>query len=50
MQEYQNVKTFLWNATFQSDQKFFLTKKAKNTLWWTYIVNDLIGEDIFGLF
>ena len=31
-------------------KKFFLTKKVKNTMPLTYVVNDLNNEEIFGKF
>ena len=28
----------------------FVIKKVKNTVWWTYVINDLNGEEITGTF
>ena len=37
--------------TCQIDLKnFFLIKKAKNTVPWTYVINDLNSEEIIGTF
>ena len=34
----------------QTGLKKFLIKKVKNTVPWTYIINDLNGEEIIGTF
>ena len=31
-------------------EEFFLIKKVKNTIPWTYIISDLKGEEIVGKF
>ena len=31
-------------------EEIFVIKKAKNTVPWTYVINDLIGEEIVGSF
>ena len=31
-------------------EEFFLVRKIKNTVSWTYVINDLNGEKIIGLF
>ena len=31
-------------------EEVFVIKKVKNTVPWTYVVNDLIGEEIIGTF
>ena len=31
-------------------KKFLLLKKVKNTVSWTYVINDLHGEEIIGTF
>ena len=31
-------------------EEVFLTKKVKNTVPWTYIINDINGEEIIGTF
>ena len=42
---------FLLNDTCQIGlKKFFLVKKVKNTVLWTYVINDLIGEEFIGTF
>ena len=51
MSEYQNRKIFLQNAAFQIClKKFFLIKKVKNTLPWTYLISNLNREEIDGAF
>ena len=44
--EYQNNKTFVpdWS------EEVFVIKKVKNTVLWTYVISDLVGEDIVGTF
>ena len=44
--EYQNNNTFVpdWS------EEVFVIKKVKNTVPWTYIISDLVGEDIVGTF
>ena len=38
-------------ATLQIDlKKYLLLKKLKNTIPWTYVINDLNGEEIIGTF
>ena len=42
VQEDQNIKTFLKKATNQIGVKTILwLKKVKNTVAWTYVINDL---------
>ena len=49
MSEYQNIKIFLHNVTFQIGLKKFLwLKKVKNTLLWTYVIIDIYGEETVG--
>ena len=49
--EYQNIKTFLQNITLQIGLKKFLwLKTPKNTVPWTYVVNNFNGEEIIGTF
>ena len=31
-------------------KKFFVIKKVKNTVPWTYVINDLSGEEIIEIF
>ena len=45
--EYQKIKIFLQNVTLQIGLKKFLwLKKVKNTVPWTYNINDLNVEKI----
>ena len=42
--EYQNIKTlFAIGCTPNWSQEVFVIKKVKNTVPWTYIINDLKG-------
>ena len=34
----------------KSNRKFFVIKKVKNIVLWTYEIDYLIGEEIFGTF
>ena len=50
-EEYWNIKRFLQNVTLQIGLKKFLwLKKVKNTVLWTYVINDLNGEEIVVIF
>ena len=31
-------------------EEIFIIKKIKNTVQWTYVLNDLTGEEIIGIF
>ena len=46
---FKNTKTFLLKDTLRIAQKKFLLL-AKNTVLWTYIINDWNGEEIIGTF
>ena len=49
--EYQNIKIFWQKVTLEiSLKKFLWLKKIKNTLPWTYVINDLNGAEIVGKF
>ena len=51
MLEFQNTKTFLLKNMLQIGQKkFLLLVKLKKTVPWTYVINDLNGEEITGTF
>ena len=42
---------FLEIVILQTNQKkCFMIKKVRNTVLWTYVVNDLYGEEFFGNF
>ena len=49
MREYQNTKIFLLNSPNWSEEVFFV-KKNRNTISWTYIINDLNGQEIIERF
>ena len=45
----QNIKTFLQMVTLKiGSTKFFLIKKVKNTVPWTYSIEDLNEENFIG--
>ena len=45
MLEHQNIRMFLQNETLQIElNKFFVIKKVKNTVPWTYVVNNINVE------
>ena len=49
--EFQNIKKFLAKGyTPNRTEKFFVISKIKNTVPWTYVINDLNGEEIIGTF
>ena len=51
MWKYQSIKTFLVKVMFQiGSKKFLLLKKVKNTVPWTYLIDDLNGDEIIGTF
>ena len=46
--KYKNI--FAKGYTPNWSQEIFLIKKIKNTVSWTYVINDLNGEEITGTF
>ena len=48
MSKYENV--FAKGYTPNQSEEVFVTKKVKNTVPWTYVINDLNGEEIVGTF
>ena len=51
MSEFLNTKIFLLKDTHQIDlKKFLLLVKLEDTVPWTYVINDLNGEEIIGIF
>ena len=51
MLDYQNRKIFLQNFyTPNLSQEVFAIKKVKNTVPWTYFINNFKGEEIAGVF
>ena len=48
MQEFQN--TFFKGYTPNWSEEVFVIKKVKNTVPWTYVINDLNDEEIIGTF
>ena len=51
MLEFQNIKTFLLKEyTSNWSEESFVLSKIKNTVPWTYVINDLNGEKITGSF
>ena len=47
--EYQNTKTGKGYTSSWSEDVFVI-KEVKNTVLWTYIINNLNGEEIIGTF
>ena len=43
-------KVFAKGYTPNWSEEFFVIKIVKNTVPWTYVINDLNGEEIFGTF
>ena len=51
MLEYQNYKNFFANSyTPNWSEEVFVIKKVKNTVPWTYVINDFNGKEIAGTF
>ena len=46
--KYKNIFAKGYNQNWS--EEVFVIKKVKNTLRWTYVINDLNGEEIFGTF
>ena len=46
--KYKNV--FAKGYTPNWSEEGFVSKKVKNTVPWTHVINDLIGKEIFGTF
>ena len=46
--KYKNI--FAKGYTPNWSEEVFVIKKVKNTVQWTYVINDLNGEEIFGTF
>ena len=43
-------KIFAKGYTLNWSEEVFVIKKTKNTVPWTYVINDLNGEEIIGTF
>ena len=50
MLECQNIKFLAKGCTPNWSEQVFEIKKVKNTVTWTYVINDLNGEEIVGTF
>ena len=37
-------------SKYKRSEEVFLIKKVKNTVLWTYVINDLNGEEVIGTF
>ena len=46
--KYKNI--LAKGCTPNCSEEVFVIKKVKNTLLWTQVISDLIGEEIFGIF
>ena len=49
MSKYKNIFAKGYTLNW-SEQVFVVIKKVKNTLLWTYVINNLNGEEIVGTF
>ena len=43
-------KIFAKRYISNQSEEAFVIKKVKNTVWWTYVINDLNGEEIIRTF
>ena len=50
MLEHQNTNIFAKGYAPNWSKEDFVIKKVKNTVPWTYVINDLNGEKIIGIF
>ena len=51
MQEFLNTKIFFAKGyILKCSEEVFVVGKIKNTVPWTYVINDLNGEEIIGTF
>ena len=51
MEEFENIKTFFAKGYPRNwSEEIFMIKEIKNTVPWTYIINDLNVEEIIGTF
>ena len=51
MWEFPNIKIFFAKGyTPNWSEEVFVIKKVKNTVPWTYVINDLNGDEIIGTF
>ena len=51
MLENQNIRiVFAKGYTPNWSEKYFMIKKVKSAMPWTYVINDLHGEEIVGRF
>ena len=49
--EYQDTANIFAKAyTPNCSEELFVIKEVKNTVQWTYVINDLNGEEIIGTF
>ena len=47
--EYQNINKVSQRLYSKLVRRVLAIKKAKNTVPWTYVINDHNGEEIFGI-
>ena len=51
MSEFLNIKNIVAKGyTSNWSEEVFIISKVKNTVPWTYVINDLNGEEIIGTF
>ena len=49
--EYQNITTYFAKGYVPIwSEEFFVFRKVKNAVPWTYVISDLKGEETFGTF
>ena len=49
--EYQDTANIFAKGYIPNcSEEFFVIKEVKNTVQWTYVINDLNGEEIIGTF
>ena len=46
----KHKNTFAKGYSANLSEEVFVIKKVKNTIPWTYVINDLKGENIVGIF
>ena len=48
--EYQNIKYFCKRLHSNWPEEVFVIKKVKNTVPWTYVINDLMQQKLLEIF
>ena len=50
MLEFQDIKTYAKGYTPNWSEEVFVINQITNTVSWTYVINDLNGEEVIGSF